>query len=640
MANIQLSFSLNSEIQGNLSVTIIDCLTNVNYISQYIPKTTQVYSNLEKGTNLINFEISDGKYSISNFKFRLFIGGVYYETQCTSKDIDCGSTCVEHYVFSGEYRCVQLNGSNTGQKELQKIDLNSYCTGNQEIWVDGGQDLINCPLITNLTPEWDGSIRECLNDGNTKITVSVKNTGGNIVEFLWNNIWTNANIGTNKFEFITASDGQCKDISFRIKGTSNATWGCFQSFTSQQCSIENELSVGTIQLQAYQECQTKTIDNVTYSGVFFKIVPFTPATDLSKFVITWSRDVTKSLTVPITQLSANEWVVENNTIKEAAGINVTISNQNDSYTLNLWSSTCNHDELPTNCIDNNRTVTLDKTFYNIGETVNATANEYSPCNGINWYNTNLPIGFGRNYSGIISNFPAILHAQPLHNNESCKVCHGWTEVHLRQNSNTPVSGLRNIYVNLYNTEQELYDGILNKFSNVSNKITEIFSDGELNLGARIYKNSAKTELYESGYMGFFQGNTLKKFKLLNGVIVEPVSNATSNVNSVTGTTILFPFGHYKDGAFLGKGYAIYNNQDFSFWVNKVEIGSDGLTLNDTTWNNSYYWLFNKSLMSVPLINWKIPQEYRGTIVEIMIVKYNPNDMGSNNTFTYTIKVGK
>lgn len=638
MANIQVNFNLNEEVTTKLQVTIIDCVTNVNLVSQYVLKTTQEFS-LTLGKNTINFEVADGEYSLSNFKFRLFIEGVYYETQCTSKEINCGATCIENYIFTGEFRCVQLNGVNTGNKELQKIDLNSFCTGNPEIWVDGGQDLINCPLVTALTPEWDTSSRECI-AGQTKITVKVKNNGGNIVEFLLNNVWYNATIENNGFSYIVPSDGQCKEISFRLKGTTTTTWGCFQAFTSDTCFVENTLSTGTIQVKVYQECQTKIINNISYSGVFFKLVPFTPTTNLNGFVITWSRDNTRSLTVPITQLTPNEWVVENNVIKEAAGINVTISNQNDSYSLNLWSTTCNHDTMPIDCQDNNRNITLNKEFYTIGETVNATANNYNPCNGINWYNTNLPYGNGVNYSGVIANFPAILHAQPAYT-ETCKVCHGWTEVHLRQNNTIAVSGMKNIYVNLYNTEQELYDGILNKFSNVQNKITEVYSTDNFNVGAKIYKNSAKTILYGTGFMGVFQNNKLKKFRLLNGVIVETLSDAVSNTTSVVGTKFLFPFAHYSNGTYIGNAYAVYNNETFSFWINKVNIASDGLTLTDETWNQSQYqWLFNKQLMTVPLVNWKIPLQYKGTVVEIMIVRTNPNNIQDNNCFVYTIKVGK
>lgn len=644
MANIQLSFSLNSQISSSLSVTVIDCLTNVNYISQYIVNTTQTFSNLQKGENIINFQVSDGTYSLSNFKFRLFLEGVYYETQCTSKEINCGATCIENYVLTGEYRCVQLNGSNTGQKEVQKIDLNSFCTGNQEIWIDGGQDFINCPLVTTLTPDWDNSRfeRVCLTNGKTKFKAFVKNTGGNIVEFLWNNVWSNANVGTDGFEFIEDSDGVCKDISFRLKGTTNERWGCYQSLTPEQCSVQSELSSGTIQLKVYQECQTKTINGITYSGVFLKVVPFTPVSDINKFTITWSRDITKSLTAPITQLSTNEWVLENNVIQEATGINVTVSNSNDSFTCNLWSNTCNHDGMPLSCNDNNRDVILDKTFYNIGDTLNATANSYSPCGFINWYNTNITGSGNATYTGVVNNFPVILHAQPLHNNNTCKQCHGWTEVYLRQNSNTPVSSLKNIYVNLYPTGQEVYDGILNKFTASQNRITEIYSDNELNLGAKIYINSSKTQLYGSGYMAFFQGNTLKKFKLQNGVIVEGVSDVISNITSVTGTKVLAPFKHYMNGQFTGIGYAAYdsNTKQLSYWDHRLQIASDGLTITDLNWNNGHYWVFNKQLMTVPLVNWKVPLEYVGTIVEIMVVRMSITQPQFNNVWAYTIKIGK
>lgn len=217
----------------------------------------------------------------------------------------------------------------------------------------------------------------------------------------------------------------------------------------------------------------------------------------------------------------------------------------------------------------------------------------------------------------------------------------------------PASNLiekKNIYTgypNLYTSNNDIYDKILNKFSNVANEITNIYTTNNLVLGSTVYKTSAGT-LFGTGYLAYFVGNTLKKVKVTNGIVTEIESNVTvSPVVSPTTTKILAPFKNYDStGNYIGTGYAEYGGgTNVLYFHSKLSIASDGLTITDTAWGNppagTKYWLFNKEIVSnLPLTNFRIPEIYKGTVVEIQIVKVDSSNPGSNNSFSYTLLIAK
>jgi hypothetical protein len=203
------------------------------------------------------------------------------------------------------------------------------------------------------------------------------------------------------------------------------------------------------------------------------------------------------------------------------------------------------------------------------------------------------------------------------------------------------------YPNLYTSNNDVYDKILNKFSSVANEITSVYTTNGFNMGSNVYKTSVGT-LFGTGYLAYFVGDTLKKVKVTNGVITETESDiSVSPVINPSTTKILSPFNHYNtSGNFIGTGYAIYeNNGNFLYFLSKLEIAPDGLTITDTQWGNpapgTKYWLLNKEIVSNgPLTSYKIPEIYKGTVVEIQIVKKDSSNPEANNSFSYTLLIAK
>jgi len=203
------------------------------------------------------------------------------------------------------------------------------------------------------------------------------------------------------------------------------------------------------------------------------------------------------------------------------------------------------------------------------------------------------------------------------------------------------------YPDLYTSNNDVYDRILNKFSNAANEITSIYTSNGLNLGSNIYRTSSGS-LFETGYLAYFVDNILKKVKITNGVVTEIESDVTvSPVINPSTTKILSPFKHYESGNYIGTGYALYDNDgNHLFFMSKLEIAADGLTIHDSAWGNSLgtskYWKFNKEIVSTTPLStpYRIPEIYKGTVVEIQIVVLNTNNPGSQNSFSYSLLIAK
>jgi hypothetical protein len=221
-------------------------------------------------------------------------------------------------------------------------------------------------------------------------------------------------------------------------------------------------------------------------------------------------------------------------------------------------------------------------------------------------------------------------------------------------TSTPVSNLterKSVYIgypNLYTSNNDVYDKILNKFSNAINEIDSVYTSNGFNSGSNVYRTSSGT-LFGTGYLAYFVGNILKKVKVTNGVVSEIESNVTvSPVINPSTTKVLAPFKHFNSGSgTTGYGYALYlDNGNFLYWMSKLEIAADGLTISDSAWGNSTgtskYWKFNKEIVSATPLStpYRIPEIYKGTVVEIQIVVLNTANPGSQNLFSYSLLIAK
>jgi hypothetical protein len=178
-----------------------------------------------------------------------------------------------------------------------------------------------------------------------------------------------------------------------------------------------------IQCQVYQECRN--------NGVTFVIVPFTPDGDVNSYTYSWFNSSNNGIV--IRTLSNNSFVIENNQPNtQTTHVQVTVSRAGyTDFIYDAWSSTCDHDGLPTSCSDNNRNVITNSNTYNIGDVIIADwAGSFFGCvQSMSWYNQNISATTqnGTHFEGIVTGYPAVLHGQPNHNNDTCKECHGWTE---------------------------------------------------------------------------------------------------------------------------------------------------------------------------------------------------------------------
>lgn len=213
----------------------------------------------------------------------------------------------------------------------------------------------------------------------------------------------------------------------------NANGSSAESITVVVANLNTSLSSGIIDYMVRQNCVEKN----GMKGCRFEFVPAVLGTSLANYNFSYTPDATKTNTKIIRE-AANKWFIqiENGT---TGGINVTISNSNDSHTHNAWSNSCDHSGCPTCCEDNQRSVSVVAN----GATLNATwSGVLAAWQKLNWYNTNIPQSTNQtvtNYSGAIidPNQPVIFQAQPtqVDTNGTCYY-HGWTRYIYRQHLST------------------------------------------------------------------------------------------------------------------------------------------------------------------------------------------------------------
>ncbi len=213
--------------------------------------------------------------------------------------------------------------------------------------------------------------------------------------------------------------------SIEITAGFNADLGTVIEFNLDGCTSTSTTSNNPIQIKVNNECRE--------GGMKFKFMPFTPNTDLSQY-----RMSVQNLDPKIEfSFSGNTLITKNNQPNSGnAYFLVTISRDGyEDFAYQSYTSTCEHDNAPIDCPENNRDVILNKEFYTAGETFTANwTGTLLPTQNLSWYNENVTIlsTNGNSCVGRINAFPAHLQAQPGRLSNGDRPCHGSTRVEFRQ----------------------------------------------------------------------------------------------------------------------------------------------------------------------------------------------------------------
>ena len=180
-----------------------------------------------------------------------------------------------------------------------------------------------------------------------------------------------------------------------------------------------------IQIKVNNECRE--------GGMKFKFAPFTPNTDLSQY-----RMSIQNLDPAIEFAFSGNTLITKNNIPDNGNAYFLLTVSRDGYedfSYQGYTSTCEHDNAPINCPENNNDVILDKNYYQVGETFTATwTGTLLPTQDLAWYNSNISTisQSGNTFTGKIIAFPASMQAQPDPLLNGSRPCHGATRVEFRQ----------------------------------------------------------------------------------------------------------------------------------------------------------------------------------------------------------------
>jgi hypothetical protein len=184
------------------------------------------------------------------------------------------------------------------------------------------------------------------------------------------------------------------------------------------------VSPNPIQIKVNNECRE--------GGMKFEFMPFTPNTDMSQYHMS-----IQNLDPKIEfNFSGNVLITKNNIPDNSnAYFLLTVSKEGyNDFSFQGYTSTCEHDNAPINCPENDNDVILDKEYYQIGETFTATwTGTLLPTQGLNWYNENVTeiSRTDKTFVGKITAFPAHIQAQPGSLPDGSRPCHGSTRVEFR-----------------------------------------------------------------------------------------------------------------------------------------------------------------------------------------------------------------
>lgn len=194
-------------------------------------------------------------------------------------------------------------------------------------------------------------------------------------------------------------------------------------FNLDGCSEVGTTSRDPIQIKINNECRE--------GGMKFEFMPYTPTTDLGQYKIS-----VQNLDPKIEfSFDGNTLITKNNLPNNGnAYFVVKVSKEGyQDFEYQSYTSTCEHDNAPIDCPENDRDVILDKEYYNIGETFTASwTGTLLPMQELSWYNENVEAisKTGRTFTGKITGFPAHIQAQPGIFTDS-RPCHGSTRVEFR-----------------------------------------------------------------------------------------------------------------------------------------------------------------------------------------------------------------
>lgn len=193
----------------------------------------------------------------------------------------------------------------------------------------------------------------------------------------------------------------------------------------------------------------------------------------------------------------------------------------------------------------------------------------------------------------------------------------------------------------YSNLTDLYNSIMIESNRVSNIIENVKTDNTSGIvvGAKIY--SMSNALFNiTGYMCYINNNVFKYIKIVNSIITE-IGNLVAP-STITGTTILFPYyttgNENPSGTSTGWGYL----EGYGYWVHRLNINNDGLTLIYQLRGGNYdasiassgtfiyqydgvnyickpYFTIDRRTKNYGLPNsYVIPNMYRGTLIELVI----------------------
>lgn len=230
---------------------------------------------------------------------------------------------------------------------------------------------------------------------------------------------------------ITASDRVTKNSSIHYGATKNvdlingfnSEFGTIIDINLAGCSSSGEINANPIQIKVNNECRE--------GGMKFKFMPFTPNTDLGQYKIS-----VQNLDPKIEfSFNGNTLITKNNLPNNGNAYFVVkvFKEGYEDFEYQGYTSTCEHDNAPIDCPENNRDLILNKEYYSVGETFTASWNgTLLSGQGLSWYNENVETisTTATTFTGKITSFPAHLQAQPgmLPNS---RPCHGSTRIEFR-----------------------------------------------------------------------------------------------------------------------------------------------------------------------------------------------------------------
>ncbi|WP_435353942.1 3-coathanger stack domain-containing protein [Emticicia sp. SJ17W-69] len=252
-----------------------------------------------------------------------------------------------------------------------------------------------------------------------------------------------ANITTDKDFIATNTDilaSETVSTSDKVTKNSSIHYGAGKSiditsgFDSELGSVlEFNLSgCNDISATESRPIQIKIANECREGGMKFKFLPFTPNSDLSQY-----RMSIQNLSPKIEfNFSGNTLITKNN-IPDNGNAYFVLTVSRDGYedfSYQGYTSTCEHDNAPINCPENNENVILDKDYYQAGETFTAKwTGTLLPQQSLNWFIENVTIisNSGTSCTGRIDAFPAHIQAQPSSLPDGSRPCHGAIRVDFR-----------------------------------------------------------------------------------------------------------------------------------------------------------------------------------------------------------------